>query len=85
MMKKKLKKGHLNILFGRLKESCRVIGPKIEQGVIVLGEIAMDDLYVGIGAGPRLRQSLSSAFSTALQNIVARHPTASYPTLPGHA
>jgi hypothetical protein len=33
MMKKKLKKGHLNILFGRLKESRRVIGPKIEQGV----------------------------------------------------
>jgi sulfhydrogenase subunit beta (sulfur reductase) len=47
MLKKKMKKGHLNMLFGRLKDSHRVIGPKIEQGVIVLGEIDARDIPAG--------------------------------------
>jgi ferredoxin len=44
---KKLKKEHLHFLFDRLKASHKVIGPKIEQGVIVLGEIDMDDIPAG--------------------------------------
>lgn len=44
---KKLKKEHLSFLFGRLNESHRVIGPKIESGVIVLGEIDVHDIPVG--------------------------------------
>ena len=47
MLKKKLKKEHLNIIFGRLKDSYRVMGPKIEQGVIVLGEIDVHDIPAG--------------------------------------
>lgn len=44
---KKLKKSHLNILFGRLKESHRLIGPRIEAGVIILGEMDTHDIPAG--------------------------------------
>ncbi len=44
---KKLKKEHLRILFGGLTESHRVIGPKIEGGVVVLAEIAVHDIPAG--------------------------------------
>ena len=44
---KKLKKEHLVFLFSTLQDSHRVIGPKIEQGVIVLGEIDINDIPAG--------------------------------------
>src|SRR3990172_2416026 len=44
---KKLKKEHLSFLFDRLNKSHRVIGPKIESGVIVLGEIDIHDIPAG--------------------------------------
>jgi hypothetical protein len=44
---KKLKKEDLHFLFDRLKASHRVIGPKIESGVIVLGEIDLHDIPAG--------------------------------------
>ena len=44
---KKLKKEDLLFLFDRLKASHRVIGPKIESGVIVLGEVDMHDIPAG--------------------------------------
>ena len=44
---KKLKKEYLHFLFDGLKASHRVIGPKIESGVIVLGEIDVYDIPAG--------------------------------------
>ena len=44
---KKLKKKHLRFLFDKLKASHKVIGPKIERGVIVLGDIDMHDIPAG--------------------------------------
>jgi sulfhydrogenase subunit beta (sulfur reductase) len=44
---KKLKKEHLHFLFDVVKASHKVIGPKIESGVIVLGEIDLHDIPAG--------------------------------------
>ena len=44
---KKLKKEHLSILFSTLRGSYRVIGPKIENNVIVLGDIDVHDIPAG--------------------------------------
>ena len=44
---KKLKKEDLSLLLGTLRDSHRIIGPKIESGVIILGEIDMHDVPAG--------------------------------------
>ena len=44
---KKLKKEHLSFLFTTLRDSHRIIGPKIESGVSVLGEIDVHDIPEG--------------------------------------
>ena len=44
---KKLKKEDLSFLFTALRDSHRIIGPKIESGVIVLGEIDLHDIPAG--------------------------------------
>ncbi len=44
----KIKKDLLKLIFRRLKASHRVIGPKIENGVIVLREIDYEDIPAGI-------------------------------------
>lgn len=44
---KKLKKEHLSFFLSKLGDSHRVIGPKIESGVIVLGEIDGHDIPAG--------------------------------------
>lgn len=44
---KKLNKEHLSSLFDKLKDSHKVIGPKIENGVIVLSEIDVNDIPAG--------------------------------------
>ncbi|MCL5022344.1 MAG: hypothetical protein M1497_03070 [Nitrospirae bacterium] len=47
MLKKNLKKAHLEALFGKLRDSHRIIGPKIENGAIVLSEIDFHDIPAG--------------------------------------
>jgi len=44
---KKLKKEDLSFLFTTLRDSHRIIGPKIESAVIILGEIDMHDIPAG--------------------------------------
>lgn len=44
---KKLKKERLDSLFSKLSGSHKVIGPKIENGVIVLGEMDVHDIPAG--------------------------------------
>jgi len=44
---KKLKKEHIGFLFSTLRNSHKIIGPKIEQGVVVLGEIDVHDIPAG--------------------------------------
>ncbi len=45
---KRLKKERLGILFDRLENAYRIIGPKVENGVIVLGEIDLKDIPAGL-------------------------------------
>lgn len=43
----KIKKDTLRLIFDRLRDSYRIIGPRIENSVIVLAEIEFEDLPVG--------------------------------------
>jgi sulfhydrogenase subunit beta (sulfur reductase) len=47
MMTGKLKKKNLQSIFDRLKGSHRIIGPKIENGVVILAEINIHDIPAG--------------------------------------
>ncbi|MEW6214570.1 MAG: hypothetical protein AB1478_05110 [Nitrospirota bacterium] len=44
---KKIKKDHLTLIFERLKDSHTIIGPKIEDDVIILTEIDFHDIPAG--------------------------------------
>jgi sulfhydrogenase subunit beta (sulfur reductase) len=47
MIKAKINKYHLDSLFEALKGSYTVIGPKVEDGVIILAEMDIDDIPAG--------------------------------------
>jgi sulfhydrogenase subunit beta (sulfur reductase) len=47
-MMKKLNKEYLKALFEKLAETHRIIGPKIEHEVIVLGDICIHDIPAGV-------------------------------------
>lgn len=48
MQRIKIKKTDLGLIFGKLKETHRVIGPRLENDTVVLTEIEFDDLPVGV-------------------------------------
>ncbi|MEJ2697098.1 MAG: 4Fe-4S dicluster domain-containing protein [Candidatus Sulfobium sp.] len=48
MKKIKIRKGDLEEIFGRLEETHRVIGPKVENSAVVLAEIEFADLPAGV-------------------------------------
>ncbi|MDA8168640.1 MAG: 4Fe-4S dicluster domain-containing protein [Nitrospiraceae bacterium] len=47
MLKQKLKKEHLGLLFDKLKVTHGVLGPKVENGVVTLAEIDAHDIPSG--------------------------------------